>query len=67
MKLRLKNKHVKHLLLLGTLVPDSRDEHEKMVTKIYAPQNTLKYALFEKSRLKCTSNAINNIALISTK
>ena len=48
----------------GTLVPNSRDQHEK---QILHTKNTLKYVLFEKSRLKCTANTINNIALISTK
>ena len=54
------------MFILGMLVPNSRDQHEKMATKFYIPQNTTyrKSALFEKSRLKFTSNTINNIAML---
>ena len=50
---------------IGTLVPNRRDQHEKNGNRIlHTTKHTLKYALFEKSRLKCTSNTINNIALL---
>ena len=53
---------------LSILVPNSRDRHEKNGYQILcSKKHTLNYVLFEKSRLKCISNAINNIALISTK
>ena len=32
--------HYKNVVSLGTLVPNSRDQHEKMTTKFYTPQNT---------------------------
>ena len=55
------------IISLHTLVPNSRDRHEKNGDQIlYITKYTLKYALFEKSRLKCTSNTINNIAMLST-
>ena len=47
------------------LVPNSRDKHDKSDARIlHTTKHTLKYALFEKSRLKCTCNTINNIALL---
>ena len=46
------------------LVPNSRDQHEKNGYQILQTiKHTLKYALFEKSRLKYTYNTINNIIL----
>ena len=62
-----------HLLLiflslyvpLGTVVPNSRDQHEKNGNQIlHTTKHTLKHTLVEKSRLKCTSNTINNITLL---
>ena len=50
---------------LGALVPNNRDRHEKNGERIlHTTKHTLKYVLFEKSRLKCTSNTINSIALL---
>ena len=53
---------------LSMLVPNGGDRHEKNSNRIlHTSKHALKYALFQKSRLKCTSNTINNIALISMK
>ena len=52
---------------IGMLTPNSRDQHEKWLLSFTLCKNTVTYALFEKSRLKCTSNTINNIVLISMK
>ena len=47
------------------LVPNSRDQHEKNSNQIlHKTKHTLKYALFEKSTQKCTSNTINKIAML---
>ena len=47
------------------LVPNSRDRHENNGNRILHPtKHTLKYVLFEKSILKCTSITINNITLL---
>ena len=55
-----------HLVVsLGTLVPNSSNQFEKNGSQIlHTTKHTLKYALLEKSRLKCTSKTINNIALL---
>ena len=34
---------------------------------LHTSKDALKYALFEKSQMKYTSNSINNIAVILTK
>ena len=54
---------------ISRYIPNSRDLHDKSGDRILGiTKYTLKYTLFEKSRLKCTSNTINdNTALISTE
>ena len=50
---------------LGALVPNSRDQQEKQWRPDFMHHKTHpKIRLFEKSRLKCTSNTINSIALL---
>ena len=49
------------------LVSNSTDQYEKMATEFYAPQTHFKHVLLEKSRRKCNSNTINDIALKVTK
>ena len=58
------NKHVCSYVYITINYIIIRYAMKKMATKFYTQQHTLKYTLFEKSRLKCTSNTINNIALL---
>ena len=56
--------HTYIILSLGALVPNSRDRHEKQWRPDFTHHKTHpKCALFEKSRLKCTSNGCVDVGV----